>query len=88
MRSAFGIPVCPESANPNAPISGGNATASVCFVKRGQGWCGELYVNGFSISENIGSASPQACYRSLRGHARNLASSILKLTEAKGRRAT
>lgn len=80
MKSAFGIPVCPESAKPDAPISGGRDGVSVCFVKREQGWCGELYLQGYSIRENIGAASVDACYRSLRGHARNLANSLLKLT--------
>lgn len=72
MNSAFGIPVCPESANADAPISGSSNHGSVCFSKLEQGWCGWLYIRGITVSETIGSSSPEACYRSLRSRVRNL----------------
>lgn len=76
MKNAFGIALSPAVNLENQPMLEGDGIA---FWKDEQGWCGALRVYDFSIRETMGSASPEACYRSLRGRARNLAIALGKL---------
>jgi hypothetical protein len=76
MRSAFGIKLEPTRNLDNQPMFDSDR---VTFWKEDHGWCGVLRVGDFMIRETIGSASPSACYRSMRGRARNLARSLQKL---------
>lgn len=77
MKSAFGIKLTVARDIYNQPVL--NSDGAVMFWKDEQGWCGCLQVAGINISETIGSASPEACYRSLRGRARNLMRGLKKL---------
>lgn len=73
MKSAFGIPIKPagnDEALMGVAVGGG---AIVSFWKEPDGlWRGQLTVNDVRIGEDMGSASIEASYRSLRGRARNL----------------
>lgn len=77
MKSAFGIKLERDKAG---DFRGEKPTGeSVSFWREGQGWCGGLNCGGFVISETIGSSSPEACYRSLRGRAGNLVVALREL---------
>ncbi len=77
MKSAFGIKLQPGELD-SMIGSGPNGFVTFWLNDRGQ-WCGSLQVAAVNITETIGSASPEACYRSLRGRARNLARGLEKL---------
>lgn len=76
MKSAFGLALQPTVNLDGQPMLDG---IDVVFWKDKHGWCGSLQVAAINITETIGSASPEACYRSLRGRARNLARGLEKL---------
>lgn len=76
MKSAFGMQLT-RTVNLNGqPMLDG---VDVVFWKDTQGWCGSLQVSAINFTETLGSASPEACYRSLRGRVRNLAIGLKKL---------
>lgn len=76
MKSAFGIKLEPARNLDNQPVLEGDGVA---FWKGEQGWCGSLHVADINITETIGSASPEACYRSLRGRVKNLMRGLERL---------
>lgn len=75
MKSAFGIAL----DRGDSGLSGSVCYGEVCFWEEAQGWCCSLQVAGINISETMGAASPEACYRSLRGRAKNLMRGLAKL---------
>ena len=80
VKSAFGIKLSSGTNHGGqSALSGGLPTGeSIVFWKDTQGWCGSLHCGGEYVSETIGSASPEACYRSLRGRARGLRDALTK----------
>ncbi len=77
MKNAFGIKL---DRNQFGNYDGANTHSSVSFWKQDDvGWCGRLRAGDIVITETIGSASLEACYRSLRGRAKNLARALAKL---------
>ncbi|HTJ17870.1 MAG TPA: hypothetical protein VL494_13915 [Steroidobacteraceae bacterium] len=77
MKSAFGIKLTERGGELLGP--------NVRFWQATQGWCGSVYIDGFLVSETIGCASPQACYRSLRGRVKNLRNALTKALGEKTR---
>lgn len=79
MNSAFGIKLKPTKTwDGRAAYSGELPTGeSVSFwLNEKNNWCGSLRCGGEIISETIGSASPEAAYRSLRGRVKNLRNAL------------
>lgn len=77
MKSAFGIKL--TESEPGS-LRGVKPTGeTVYFWLTDEGWKGGLNCGGIVLHESIGSSSPEACYRSLRGRARNLVIAYEKL---------
>ncbi len=80
MKRAFGVDLKP--AEDGDVLEGRDLGIRVCFVKEDKGWVGSVTYGGeLFVNELIGSASPEACYRSLRGRVKNLQIDTGKLLE-------
>lgn len=76
--TAFGVRLTPY-ANGEAFEGYVDGTGAVRCWKEGQGWCAQINISDIVVSETIGSASPHAALRSLRGRVGNLGLTLAKL---------
>ncbi len=81
MKSAFGMKL--EQGSDKRYFTGNDETTgnwvSFAYWPDKQHWTASLSVGGFMVTESIGSASMEACYRSLRGRVKNLRNSLDRL---------